>query len=601
LRGDKILEVARKTGAEGIHPGYGFLSENAGFAEKCKEAGVVFIGPPIPAITAMGSKAASKNIMSKASVPQIPGYHGEDQSLEVLSREANKIGYPVLIKAVLGGGGKGMRIVETPELFTEMLDSARREAMASFGDDRVLVEKYLIKPRHVEFQVFGDHYGNTVHLYERDCSVQRRHQKVIEEAPAPHMTEALRKKMGDAAVAAAKAVDYVGAGTVEFILDPKSHDFYFMEMNTRLQVEHPITELITGVDLVEWQLRVASGQVLPLKQSEIPMNGHAFEARIYAENPSNNFLPGTGKLHHLSPPTGEGVRVDTGVRQGDEVSVFYDPMIAKLAVWDTDRFSALNRLKLALDDYHVVGLANNIEFLKKLSTHEKFEDGSVHTGFIEDYRPQLLPPATPSPPMALSLAVLGVISKENLQFPAKNDARSPFAVNDAKRLNYAHQREISFLDGENTVKTHVEFLDNNQYKVTIPGEKEEYIVSGVLEGDELRAKVLGRTVRAKIVVHGHRLHLFFDGQSYDLGLPVKDYNATAQTKGSLLSPMPGRVVKISVSVGDKVKKGDALMTMEAMKMEHTIRAPSDGVVESVNYNLNDLVEEKKQLLSIKSE
>eukprot|EP01117_Protostelium_nocturnum_P012191 TRINITY_DN4479_c0_g1_i1.p1 TRINITY_DN4479_c0_g1~~TRINITY_DN4479_c0_g1_i1.p1 ORF type:complete len:714 (+),score=277.87 TRINITY_DN4479_c0_g1_i1:223-2142(+) len=602
LRGDKILSVAKQSGAQAIHPGYGFLSENASFAEQCAKEGIVFIGPPIDAIKAMGSKSASKNIMGKASVPQIPGYHGEDQSLDLLKKEADKIGYPVLIKAVLGGGGKGMRIVDSPDQFEEMLTSARREAMSSFSDDRVLVEKYLVQPRHVEFQVFGDNYGNTVHLNERDCSVQRRHQKVLEEAPAPHMPEELRKKMGEAAVAAAKAVGYVGAGTVEFILDSKKN-FYFMEMNTRLQVEHPITELITGVDLVEWQLKIASGQKLPKKQEDIGINGHAFEARIYAENPSNNFLPGTGKLVHLSPPEGEGIRVDTGVRQGDEVSVFYDPMIAKLAVWDTNRRAALNRLKLALDNYHVIGLANNIEFLKKLSTHPEFQSGNVQTGFISDYLKELIPPVTDAPPKALALAVISLILKEASRFESAKsaDPLSPFASGNSKRLNFELDRTIKLLDGEKTVEVKVTCHNDNTFSVYVPGSKEPIRISGKLEGESLRVKIGDKSIKGKSVIHGGQIHLFFEGENYQLGLPLKDYNASAQTKGSLLSPMPGRIVKVSVKIGDKVKKGDPLMIMEAMKMEHTIRAPSDGVVESVNYNLNDLVEEKKQLLSIKSQ
>ena len=388
LRGDKILDVAKAAGAQGIHPGYGFLSENAKFAEACAAAGVTFIGPPVPAITAMGSKQKSKEVMESSAVPCVPGYHGDDQQVSTLVAEANKMGFPLMIKAVMGGGGKGMRMVESAETFEELLEGCKRESLASFADDRVLLERFLTSPRHVEFQVFADEHGNCVHLFERDCSLQRRHQKVIEEAPAPAMPPALREKMGQVACAAARAVGYVGAGTVEFLLD-EDGSFYFMEMNTRLQVEHPVTELITGQDLVEWQLRVASGGTLPKAQTELAISGHAFEARVYAEDPVRGFLPQSGKLVHLRPPpAGLGVgangvlRLDTGVRAGDTVSVFYDPMIAKLIVWAEDRERALRALATALEGYQIAGVATNLSFLHTLATHPSFQTaGSGETPF----------------------------------------------------------------------------------------------------------------------------------------------------------------------------------------------------------------------------
>ena len=400
LRADRILEVVERTGAQAVHPGYGFLSENEAFTEACTQAGVVFIGPPAAAIRAMGSKSAAKQLMEKAGVPLVPGYHGEGQDLDTLAREADRIGYPVLIKASAGGGGKGMRVVDRAAQLADALTSAKREAASSFGDDHVLIERYLTRPRHIEMQVFADTQGNAVHLFERDCSVQRRHQKVLEEAPAPGMTAARRRQMGSAAVAAARAVGYVNAGTVEFIAD-ESGEFYFMEMNTRLQVEHPVTEMITGLDLVEWQLRVASGQALPLMQDQLAINGHAVEARIYAEDPARDFYPAAGRIEHLrQPEVSAHVRIDTGVREGDEIGVYYDPMMAKLICWDVDRDAALRRLRGALQHYQVVGFATNIQFLSAVVAHRAFamadhEPGLLDTGLIGRYKAELLPETRP--------------------------------------------------------------------------------------------------------------------------------------------------------------------------------------------------------------
>eukprot|EP01132_Coremiostelium_polycephalum_P006181 gene6181-7695_t len=601
LRGEKLIEVAKKSGAQAIHPGYGFLSENAEFADLCEREGIIFIGPPSSAIRAMGSKSASKDIMIKAGVPTIPGYHGEDQSMDTLRAEAKKIGYPVLIKAVLGGGGKGMRIVEREEDLEDGVNSSKRESQASFGDSRVLVEKYLVHPRHVEIQVFADQHGNCVHLFERDCSVQRRHQKIIEEAPAPHLSQELREKMGSAAVAAAKAVGYVGAGTVEFILS-QDGTFYFMEMNTRLQVEHPITEMITKQDLVEWQLKVAESQTLPLQQKDLAIHGHAFEARIYAENPESDFLPGTGKLVHLSTPIpSDTLRVETGVRQGDEVSVYYDPMIAKLVVWDTDRDKALRYLRNSLEDYHIVGLNTNISFLKRLSSHPAFVAGEVETGFIPMHKETLMAPQKPISNETLALSVLSVLLREKQQQKQRQTTiNSPWFNLTGFRLNHSSDRVIKLNQKENKLEVPVTYNPDGSYTMTIGGEKLNCQGSLNETGDVITAHVGGRLyTNIKAVQVKNSLFIFNDGLQYELELPLEVVGKGGESaSGSLLSPMPGKITKINVQVGDKVKKGQPIILMEAMKMEHTIRSPIDGTVESLPYNLNEIVEDKKVLAII---
>ncbi|XP_045358789.1 methylcrotonoyl-CoA carboxylase subunit alpha, mitochondrial isoform X4 [Leopardus geoffroyi] len=449
---EKIIQVAKISAAQAIHPGYGFLSENMEFAELCKQEGIIFIGPPSSAIRDMGIKSTSKSIMAAAGVPVVEGYHGEDQSDRCLREHARRIGYPVMIKAVRGGGGKGMRIVRSEEEFQEQLESARREAKKCFNDDAVLIEKFVDTPRHVEVQVFGDHHGNAVYLFERDCSIQRRHQKIIEEAPGPGINSDVRKKLGEAAVRAAKAVNYVGAGTVEFIMDSK-HNFYFMEMNTRLQVEHPVTEMITGTDLVEWQLKIAAGEKIPLSQEEITLQGHAFEARIYAEDPDNNFMPGAGPLVHLYTPQADlCTRIETGVRQGDEVSVHYDPMIAKLVVWAANRQAALTKLRYSLLQYNIVGLHTNIDFLLSLSGHPEFEAGNVHTDFIPQHRKELLPSRKATAKELLCQAALGLILKEKAMSDVfkiqSQDRYSPFASSSGRRLNTCYTRNITLRDGK---------------------------------------------------------------------------------------------------------------------------------------------------------
>lgn len=587
---EKVLDVAKKSGAQAVHPGYGFLSENTEFAEQCKQEGIIFIGPPSSAIRDMGIKSTSKHIMSAAGVPIIGGYHGEDQSDETLKAEAAKIGYPVMIKAVRGGGGKGMRIAPSEADFHEQLESARREARKSFNDDVMLVEKFVENPRHVEVQVFGDQHGNAVYLFERDCSVQRRHQKIIEEAPGPGISPEVRKKLGEAAVRAAKAVNYVGAGTVEFIMDAQ-HNFYFMEMNTRLQVEHPVSEMITGTDLVEWQLRVAAGEPLPLSQEEIILRGHSFEARIYAEDPNNDFLPGAGPLLHLSTPQGDEVtRIETGVREGDEVSVHYDPMIAKLVVWGEDRAAALKRLRYCLRQYNIVGLNTNIEFLLSLSGHPEFEAGNVHTSFIPQHYDQLFPAPTAPSKEVLCQAALGLLLKEKRhtqEFSAmSNDSGSPFGLSCGRRLNMLFNRTMTLQLGESKVQVVVTYNPDGTYSMQTGGEV--FLVSGELqqegEATYLRCSVNGTMSRPKLVILNGTVHLFSMEGSAEVSLPVPKYLAGISVSGSqagAVAPMTGTIEKVLVKAGDAVKKGDPLMVMLAMKMEHTIRAPKAGVIKRV--------------------
>src|SRR6266545_3421061 len=479
LVGARIIEAARATGAQAIHPGYGFLSENADFAEACEKAGVVFIGPPASAIRAMGSKSAAKALMQQAGVPLTPGYHGAEQDPALLAREAKRIGYPVLIKASAGGGGKGMRRVDAPADFEAALASCKREAMQAFGDDRVLVERYVLRPRHVEIQVFGDRHGGCVHLFERDCSVQRRHQKVLEEAPAPGLTPERRAAMGAAAVEAAKAVGYVGAGTVEFIVEP-SGGFYFMEMNTRLQVEHPVTEMITGLDLVEWQLRVAAGEPLPLRQEQVQIDGHAIEARIYAEDPERGFLPSTGRLLHLAAPEASyHVRIDAGVEEGDEISPHYDPMIAKLIVWDASRERALARMRAALAQLRIVGVANNVEFLARLVASPAFAAGDLDTDLIERESEFLFPASRETPQEVWLLAALAELEREQREVPSPAETRSPWDARDGWRLNSRASRTLTLRLGEVQQEVSVEHATGG-YLLGLGGQR--VFASGEMEG-----------------------------------------------------------------------------------------------------------------------
>jgi 3-methylcrotonyl-CoA carboxylase alpha subunit len=601
LLGDVILEVAGRSGARAVHPGYGFLSENAGFAEACAKAGIVFIGPPCEAIRAMGSKSAAKEIMGAAGVPLVPGYHGQNQDPAFLRTEADRIGYPLLIKASAGGGGKGMRVVWNGPDFDEALAGAKREAMAGFGDDHVLLEKYLTRPRHIEIQVFADSQGNALHLFERDCSIQRRHQKVIEEAPASGMTTSLREQMGAAAVAAARAINYVGAGTVEFLLD-EDGSFYFMEMNTRLQVEHPVTEMITGLDLVEWQLRVAAGEPMPCSQEQLVIGGHAIEARIYAEYPSREFLPSTGRLRHMrTPHENANVRIDSGVRQGDEVSIHYDPMIAKLVVWDSDRVSAIRRLRQALAEFQVVGVTTNTLFLGSVAAHPAFIAGEIDTSFIERHRSALFPEVASASDRILALASLDLMLEQEVEAEQRAhssvDPYSPWHQSNGWRLNFDNHHELHFIDGEQTVTVVVHYRQGG-YLLDLPGDSLFVRGERSAEGD-LLADLGGMRVKATVVRHGNSLTILDQGKSHLLtrhnpGAAGDEDEAAA---GRLTAPMPGKVVAIMVEVGARVVRGTPLLIMEAMKMEHTINAPCDGAVAEFHFEVGSVVNEGAELLN----
>jgi 3-methylcrotonyl-CoA carboxylase alpha subunit len=618
LRWERILEAAKATGAEAIHPGYGFLSENEDFAQACQAAGLVFIGPPASAIRAMGLKAESKQLMEKAGVPLVPGYHGADQNPEMLQREADRIGYPVLIKASAGGGGKGMRLVEKSEDFAAALASCQREAINSFGNDAVLIEKYVLRPRHIEIQVFGDTQGNCVYLFERDCSVQRRHQKVLEEAPAPGMTEALRKQMGEAAVAAAKAVHYVGAGTVEFIVEqpggyeaPEQMKFYFMEMNTRLQVEHPVTEAITGEDLVAWQLQVAAGKPLPKQQSELRIQGHAIEARICAENPDNGFLPATGSLHVYRKPActsfeiGE-VRVDDGVREGDAISPFYDSMIAKLIVRGESREQALARLDAALQQTHIVGLATNVQFLRKVIRSKAFATAQLDTALIERERPALFGQDPVGRELAVAAAVAATLAQEQgLQ------SADPFSQRDGWSMYGRQQRYFQFSHQGSELAATLVYAQGDtpaQLGVTEVGAQAadqplpplQPLHWKALPDGSLDLQLGTQRTSASVYVQGDAVAVFTPaGGTLLTAVDLMAHAGDSGTEGGrLTAPMPGKLVSFAVKSGDAVTKGQALAVMEAMKMEHTIAAPADGVVQELLYAPGDQVAEGVELIKI---
>ena len=599
-----ILAAAKDSGAEAIHPGYGFLSENEDFAAACARAGVVFIGPSPEAIAAMGDKSAAKALMEKAGVPLVPGYHGENQDPAFLAKEAGKIGFPVLIKASAGGGGKGMRVVEKAGDFATALDGARREAKAAFGDERVLIERYLQRPRHIEIQVFGDSHGNAVYLFERDCSVQRRHQKVLEEAPAPGMTEKRRREMGEAAVAAAKAIRYTGAGTVEFIAEQDGR-FYFMEMNTRLQVEHPVTEMITGQDLVQWQLAVAAGEPLPMTQAQLAIRGHAIEARIYAENPDKGFLPSTGTLRRLrAPQAGEfrvaagPLRVDSGVREGDAISPHYDPMIAKLIAWGETRAVALARLRAALAEYEIVGVASNVEFLGRIAASSAFANADLDTSLIERSRAELFPADAGAADEDLAAAALAELFAEqdhaSAQARALGDPHSPWHIADGWRLNLGSHHAFVFAEGAKEHRVEVHFGETG-LRLAVDGR--DQALAGAREGDGLRITLGTRTFRARAFRDGAQWHVFRDGLHHVLALrdpaAVEGEDAGG---GSLAAPMPGKVIQVLVQAGAKVARGAPLLVLEAMKMEHTIAAPREGVVKKILYAAGEQVAEGAELL-----
>jgi len=597
LRGDRILQAAKSSGASAIHPGYGFLSENAEFAERCGRAGITFVGPPPEAIRAMGDKSAAKTMMERAGVPLVPGYHGGNQAREFLLDEAERIGFPVLIKAAAGGGGKGMRAVEHKAEFDAALAACRREASSAFGDGRVLLEKYLDRPRHIEIQVFADRHGGCIHLFERDCSVQRRHQKVLEEAPAPGMTEDRRQEMGEAALLASRAAGYVGAGTVEFIVD-RGGAFFFIEMNTRLQVEHAVTEMITGLDLVEWQLRIAAGEKLPLAQEDLRVAGHAIEARVYAEDPRRDFLPASGRVVHLGlPAESENVRVDTGVRSGDEITVHYDPMIAKLIVRDGDRPAALERMRKALGEFEVAGLATNLGFLWRLVQDRDFVRADFDTGLIERHRSELLAPPAAAGEDALTLAVLSQLDA-GLRGEARRpgDRFSPWSLADGWRANQDGIRRLVFQEGE--IRHAVTARRRGEGFELEFADKRRQVRSYRREERRLTARLEDATVEGSVVRVGNRIEVFLPGEHHVLEMhdPLRQDLAADSRAGDLQAPMPGKIIAIFVAAGDAVEKDAPLLILEAMKMEHTIRAPARGRIARILCRAGEQVGEGTELI-----
>jgi len=602
LRADVILQVALATGAQAVHPGYGFLSENEAFAQACADAGIAFIGPPPSAIAAMGSKSAAKSLMDKAGVPLVPGYHGDNNEPAFLAEQAARIGYPVLIKASAGGGGKGMRRVDRAEDFIAALASCQREAQSSFGDDHVLVERYVTRPRHIEIQVFGDSQGECIHLFERDCSVQRRHQKVLEEAPAPGMSAARRAEMGAAAVAAAKAVGYQGAGTVEFIAEEINDGdlrFYFMEMNTRLQVEHPVTEGITGLDLVEWQLRVAAGEPLPLRQDQLRIHGHAIEARICAENPDGGFLPATGTMDVLRWPAHVAfergaVRVDAGVREGNAISPYYDSMIAKLIVWGEDRAQALARLDAALAATQIVGLHTNVAFLRRVVNCASFATADLDTSLIERERAVLLD----QPALPIELAAAGVVAHA-LADEATLEGSDPWSQRHGWRLHGGARRHFDIEHGDTLHAVALARLHDGACLLQI-GAQSWPFQARAMSGGVHDIHLGERRLRLTVHVQGERVAVFAPEGS----IVVHEIDAIAHAGegagdvGRLTAPMPGKVIAFLAQAGDAVSKGQPLAVMEAMKMEHTLNAPRDGVVAELLYAVGDQVGEGGELLRL---
>ncbi len=616
LRGDVIIDVAKRTGAQAIHPGYGFLSENADFADAVQAAGIAFIGPSGASMRKMGSKAGAKDLMAAAGVPVVPGYTGEDQSPELLRREADKMGYPLMIKAAHGGGGKGMRIVRDTGEFAANLESCQREARNAFGRDRVLLERYIEQPRHIEIQVFGDSHGGAIHLGERECSAQRRYQKVMEESPSPFLTPELRAAMGAAAVQAAHAIDYANAGTVEFIVDAHAGanvaggrmpgaagadgGFYFMEINTRLQVEHPVTEEVTGLDLVEWQLRIAAGEHLPLTQADVTQTGHAIEVRLYAEDPDAGFLPGSGTLQTLQlPPASRHVRIDSGVIEGDTVTIFYDPMIAKLVVWDEDRPRALARMRDALAACEIAGPKSNIGFLERLVRHPVVTEGNIDTGYLDRHLQEFLSPATLDPDLLLAAAATYLLTRESdahARAEAGNDPGSPWGIADGWRLGHAGARRLAFSHGGASVESRrIELVahgHDGEYQIEFAGR--EHTLSGARLQDGVLSMRLDGAMRrlhasadaARVLVHDGRQRL----RLHSVEVYRRPDASADSAEHRIRAPMPGRVVVVQAKPGDVVNAGDVVLVIEAMKMELALKAPRDGVVADIRTTAGEFVE-----------
>ncbi len=600
LSPERIIEAARRGGAEAIHPGYGFLSENAAFARACVEAGLTFIGPRPETIELMGSKRAAKERMHAAGVPTVPGYHGDQQEPALLLEEAARIGYPLMIKAVAGGGGKGMRVVRKASGFREALAGARREAESAFGDGSVLLERLLSQPRHIEMQVFGDQAGNTVHLFERECSIQRRYQKIIEETPSPFLDEAMRARMAEAAVTAARAVGYLGAGTVEFIVDADGR-FYFMEMNTRLQVEHPVTEAITGLDLVEWQLRVAAGEPLPQRQEEIRRTGHAIEARIYAENPAQAFVPSGGPVDALClPQESEHVRIDSGIETGDRVSLAYDPLLAKLVVWDRDRTAAVARLRECLAQSAISGPVTNIDFLAAVAGLPAFARGEIDTGFVDHHHDQLVTPAEP-PPLAWVAAIARLLHDQHEAATARAaqapDPGSPWHRRDAWQLNGLSQQVFYLADAAARECRAVATPRGRHWQVTLEDGAAHLIQHPEVAGTALTLRADGQPCRCRVLRHGRHLAVTLDDRRHSLAIADGAHGAgPVHEDTDMLAPMPGRIVKVHVRDGDRVEPDHPLLVLEAMKMEYTLRAPSAGRVIAVHFAEGEVVDADEPLI-----
>jgi 3-methylcrotonyl-CoA carboxylase alpha subunit len=586
---EHIIKAAQESGAQAIHPGYGFLSENPKFAKACEQAGIVFIGPSIEAMEAMASKQLAKQLLEPTKVPLTPGYHGSEQGEDKLLAAAKKIGFPVLIKAANGGGGKGMRAVHNEAEFSESLAGAKRESMASFADDTMIIEKLVLNPRHVELQIMADNYGNIVHLFERDCSIQRRHQKIIEEAPAPDLTPMMRQNLADAACEVARSINYRGAGTVEFLVDGNEH-FYFMEMNTRLQVEHPVTEMITGLDLVSWQLKIAANQPLPLTQEEIQAKGHAIECRIYAEDPFNGFIPSIGQLHFLKEPSLDGIRIDTGVTLSSQITKYYDPMIAKLIAWGQNREEALQRLQQALTHYFIGGVKTNIPFLKAICKHPKFYHAQLSTDFLSK---EIIDLTTPDKEIALLMTVgfdyLRMI--DNIKDPLLQDAF-------AWQLHVLGHWTWRYQDNGELVEAVITPINKNQFRVKLKDKDQNVIAS--LANDTLKVEIENQSYKALAENTNQSLTLYTDqGQTTIERFHWNKLNSQATLhKGQLTAPMPATVVAVLKKIGEQVKAGERLIILEAMKMEHTIHAPADGVLLDIFYAVGAQVSEGAELLSL---
>ena len=600
LQIDNVLDVAQKSGAEAIHPGYGFLSENADFAQACVDKGVVFIGPPPDAVRLMGAKDQARILMNRAGVPVVPGCNDLNIDLKVVLSEARKIGYPVIIKAASGGGGRGMRIVDEELQLPEALKSASRESMTAFANNKLLLEKFIQDPRHIEVQIFVDQHGNAVHMFERDCSIQRRYQKVIEEAPGPTVSDELRRHLTEAALTAAKAIHYVGAGTVEFIADP-ADNFYFLEMNTRIQVEHRVTEMLTGQDLVEWQFRIADGEQVPLQQNQITLRGHAIEVRLYAENPARNFVPSPGLVHHLRLPKDKpGLCIDNSLNVGDEVTPYYDPLIAKIIAWGGDRKDALHAIKRALNETQVAGVKTNVQLLSHIVRHPEFRGGNYNTGFIALHQDTLIAQSASASDLVLALGTLFILLKRKEETSGTvvdtKDPYSPWNEEDSWRLNLPAQDVIQLTDGGREIDIEVTFIPGG-YHLTLPNSS--MTVSGALVGEsDVEAILGGIQIKGTVAFNGHELNLWLYDVDHVLTLrdraPTSD--AVADSVDNLSAPMPGRITQVMVGEGTVVRSGALLMVLEAMKMEHNIIAPSNGKVEKLNFSVGDWVDENTMLL-----